>query len=67
MLSKLFPQLEHLTIGTSHQSLIGTVRFLVSEDKKTNIHVSSLCIFGVDKFWIEKLKTIIESKMVPGD
>jgi hypothetical protein len=67
MLVDLFPQLQHLTLSLSQQSLEGTVRFLLSKYNKTPCHVSSLCIFGVDRTWIEKVKLVVESKKHDGD
>ncbi|CAF4418692.1 unnamed protein product, partial [Rotaria sp. Silwood2] len=43
MLVNLRPRPEHLTIGTSRQSL-----FLISKTKESNCHLSSLRISGVD-------------------
>jgi hypothetical protein len=67
LLVDLFPQLQHLTLGISRQSLEGTVRFLLSKYNKTPCHVSSLCIFGVDRTWTEKVKLVVELKKHDGN
>jgi hypothetical protein len=62
MLINLCPELQHLTLGISRQSLEATVRYLLSENNESPCHISSLCILEVDTMWIDKLKIIVESK-----
>ncbi|CAF1479917.1 unnamed protein product [Adineta steineri] len=58
ILMKFCSTLQHITIGIFRDSLLPTVRFLLSENIET---LSSLCIIGVNTMWSEKLKSLIES------
>ncbi len=69
ILIKLCPELQHISMGTFRQPFETVVRFLLSEDKKTPCHASSLSLsmFRIDEILIGKLKMIVASKENVGE
>ncbi|CAF3925772.1 unnamed protein product [Rotaria sordida] len=67
LLMNLCPKVRQISFGISESYLESTVQFFVSETKKTNWYLSSICIFGVDTVINEKLKSLIESEKFIND
>ncbi|UJR34577.1 hypothetical protein I4U23_027353 [Adineta vaga] len=58
----LCPRLEYLSYRISEKSLEATFQYVLTETNQTAYNQFSLCIFGVNTNWIDKLQAIIESQ-----
>ncbi|UJR32607.1 hypothetical protein I4U23_020067 [Adineta vaga] len=62
ILIEICPNIQHLTIGIFRESVLPTVRYLLSNQRKTlSNNLFSLYITGMNTMWTEKIQNFIES------
>jgi hypothetical protein len=61
-LVNLCPQLEHITMGISSQSLVPTIKFLLAKNNEHTRYLFSLYFLKADTTGMQILKTVIDSE-----